>query len=57
LLYVAAFFSLVGWFGNQTIDLAILVYIYVGWLPPLEAAWIRERRRQKYLPRPKRRRR
>jgi hypothetical protein len=38
-------------------DLALLVYIYVGWLPPLEAAWIRERRRAKYLPKPKRRRR
>jgi len=33
------------------------VYIYVGWLPPLEAAWLRERRRAKYLPKPKRRRR
>jgi len=39
------------------IDLAFLVYIYVGWLPPLEAAWLRERRRAKYLPKPKRRRR
>ena len=39
------------------IDLALLVYIYVGWLPPLEAAWLRERRRAKYLPKPKRRRR
>jgi hypothetical protein len=39
------------------IDLALLVYIYVGWLPPLEAAWVREVRRQKYLPKPKRRRR
>jgi len=38
-------------------DLALLVYIYVGWLPPLEAAWLRERRRAKYLPKPKRRRR
>jgi hypothetical protein len=38
-------------------DLAFLVYIYVGWLPPLEAAWLRERRRAKYLPKPKRRRR
>lgn len=39
------------------LDLAALVYIYIGWLPPLEAAWIRERRRAKYLPKPKRRRR
>ena len=30
LLYVAAFFSLVGWFGNQTIDLAILVVAAIG---------------------------
>lgn len=39
------------------LDLGALVYIYAGWLPPLEAAWIRERRRAKYLPKPKRRRR
>ena len=39
------------------IDLAILVYLYNVWLPPLEAAWIRERRRAKYLPKPKRKRR
>jgi hypothetical protein len=39
------------------IDLAILVYIYIGWLPPLEAEWLRERKRAKYLPRPKKKRR
>ena len=39
------------------IDIGILAYIYAGWLPPLEAAWLRERRRAKYLPKPKRRRR
>jgi len=39
------------------IDLAILVYIYGSWLPPLEAAWLRELRRKKSPPKPKRRRR
>jgi len=39
------------------VDLAILVYAYDVWLPPLEAAWIRERKRAKYLPKAKRRRR
>jgi hypothetical protein len=39
------------------IDLAVLVYIYQAYVPPLEAEWIRERRRAKYLPKPKRRRR
>ena len=39
------------------LDLASLAYLYVAYVPPLEAAWIRERRRAKYLPKPKRRRR
>ena len=39
------------------LDLAALVYLYGIWLPPLEAEWIRERRRAKYLPKPKKRRR
>ena len=39
------------------LDLAALAYIYFVWLPPLEAQWIQERRRAKYLPKPKRRRR
>lgn len=39
------------------LDLAALVYLYGVWLPPLEAAWLLERRRAKYLPKPKRRRR
>lgn len=39
------------------LDLAALVYLYGVWLPPLEAAWIRDRRRAKYLPKPKKRRR
>ncbi len=37
--------------------LAGLGYLYGIWLPPLEAAWLRERRRQKYLPQPKKKRR
>jgi len=39
------------------LDLAGLAYLYLAYLPPLEAAWIRERRRARYLPKPKRRRR
>jgi hypothetical protein len=39
------------------IDLAILAYLYVLYVPPLEAAWLRERKRAKYLPKAKRRRR
>ena len=39
------------------LDLAALVYLYGLWLPPLEAEWIREQRRAKYLPKPKKRRR
>ena len=38
-------------------DLAALGYLYFAYVPPLEAAWIRESRRAKYLPKPKRRRR
>ena len=33
------------------------VYLYTVYVPPLEAAWLREQRRAKYLPKPKRRRR
>jgi drug/metabolite transporter (DMT)-like permease len=39
------------------LDLAALAYLYVAYVPPLEVAWMRERRRAKYLPKPKRRRR
>ena len=38
-------------------DLAALAYLYFAYVPPLETAWIRERRRAKYLPKPKRKRR
>ncbi len=36
---------------------AFLVYLYTVWLPPLEAEWVRERRRARYLPKPKKKRR
>lgn len=39
------------------IDAGALVYLYAFYLPPHEAAWLRERRRQRYFPQPKRRRR
>lgn len=39
------------------LDLAALVYLYGMYVPPLEAEWLRERQRAKYLPKPKRRRR
>ena len=38
------------------LDVAGLVYLYAVYVPPLEAAWLREQRRAKYLPKPKRRR-
>lgn len=39
------------------LDLVAVAYLYAVYVPPLEAAWLRERRRAKYLPKPKRRRR
>ena len=39
------------------LDLLSLAYLYFAYVPPLEAAWIRERKRAKYLPKAKRRRR
>ncbi len=42
---------------SLTLNVALLVYMYVFWLPPRDAAWSREVRRQKYMPRPGRRRR
>ena len=38
------------------LDVAGLLYLYAVYVPPLEAAWLREKRRAKYLPKPKRRR-
>ncbi len=43
--------------ASFAVDLAALVYMYVFWLPPKEAAWARELRRQRYIPRPERRKR
>jgi hypothetical protein len=39
------------------LDGAAVLYLYAVYVPPLEAAWLRERRRAKYLPKPKRKRR
>ena len=39
------------------LDVAAVAYLYMIYVPPLEAAWLREQRRAKYLPKPKRRRR
>ena len=39
------------------VNIAVLVYIYRFWLPPREAAWVREQRRQRYIPRAERRKR
>ncbi|MDE3194130.1 MAG: hypothetical protein KGN00_10610 [Chloroflexota bacterium] len=39
------------------IDVAILVYVYVFYLPPRDAAWGRELRRLKYIPKAERRKR
>ncbi|MGH2499512.1 MAG: hypothetical protein ACRDF0_05410 [Candidatus Limnocylindria bacterium] len=39
------------------VDVAVLGYLYLYWLPPREAAWVREQRRQRYIPQPERRKR
>jgi len=38
-------------------NVALVVYVYWTYLPPREAAWERERRRQAYFPKPGRKRR
>ncbi len=43
--------------ASLAINVLALVYIYGYWLPPRDAAWERELRRQKYIPKPERRRR
>lgn len=46
------------WFiGSFAANGAALVYIYAYWLPPRDAAWERELRRLKYIPKPERRKR
>jgi len=42
---------------SLAVNAVVLVYIYGYWLPPREAAWVREKRRLRYIPQPKRRRR
>lgn len=37
------------------LNLAALAYMYLVWLPPREAAWVREQRRLRYIPRAERR--
>jgi len=37
-------------------NLALVIYVYWTYLPPREAAWERERRRQSYFPKPGRKR-
>jgi hypothetical protein len=37
-------------------NVLVLVYIYGYWLPPRDAAWERELRRLKYIPKPEQRR-
>jgi len=39
------------------VNLGILGYLYLYWLPPRETTWAREQRRLRYIPKPERRRR
>jgi len=39
------------------VDLLALAYVYFFWVPPHDAAWERELRRLKYIPKPEQRRR
>jgi hypothetical protein len=43
--------------ASLALNALALVYIYGYWLPPRDAAWEREVRRQRYIPKPERRRR
>lgn len=43
--------------ASFAINVGALLYIYVFYLPPRDAAWTRELRRQKYIPRAERRKR
>lgn len=56
-VFLAAKFPFLATVIVFAIDAAAVVYLYTVYVPPLEAAWIREKRRAKYLPKPKRRRR
>jgi len=39
------------------VNLAMLAFMYLYWLPPRETAWAREQRRLRYIPKPERRKR
>lgn len=39
------------------VNLAILAFLYLYWLPPRETEWAREERRLRYIPKPERRKR
>lgn len=41
--------------ASFAINVLALAYIYAYWLPPRDAAWQRELRRLKYIPKPERR--
>jgi hypothetical protein len=41
---------------SMAANIALVVYMYSAYLPPREAAWERERRRQAYFPKPGRKR-
>jgi Ca2+/Na+ antiporter len=41
---------------SMAANIALVVYMYWTYLPPREAAWERERRRQAYFPKPGRKR-
>lgn len=43
--------------ASLALNVLVLVYVYAYWLPPRDAAWQRELRRLKYIPKPERRRR
>ncbi len=47
------------WFyvASLALNVLALVYIYGYWLPPRDAAWERELRRQRYIPKAERRQR
>lgn len=43
--------------ASLLLNVVLVSWVYVYWLPPRDAAWERELRRQKYIPKPERRRR
>lgn len=43
--------------GSLALNVLALIYIYLYWLPPRDAAWERELRRLKYIPKPEQRKR